>query len=331
MRTESSRRFGISCSKPEFLFSVFLCILIAGMVGYVLRSHSIMICLSAMAGATICMLSVLSSYRMAVPFLLGISYADMLRIRWPFRVWTVCVFFLLGFSNPFIELFSNLQMLTFQAVLSVVMVGQGLEYFRKGRLWHLFVSFSLAGVSVGLSVFGLCALFILLAVSFFFNRGLFISVGRGDWISDECTKRILERVGDPTSKTMARMVAFFCFFVGVLVVVVGKLTGAGKASDIFDSMWMSGLSLDGVAILVVVGVVPLIFALRGIGKSTDTMVSIGIENQAKYILVSCVEIVLLLLGDEVFVRLSVPIVADSCYWLLGMVLGGFALLMSVTA
>lgn len=107
IRMSSSRHFGAWKSKFDVFLSAFLDVCVCALVGFSTRSQPPLNRCILTACAVICMHSVLSSCRMAVPFVLRISYADMLRIRRPFYIWLCCVFLAICLSDSFLALFSG--------------------------------------------------------------------------------------------------------------------------------------------------------------------------------------------------------------------------------
>ena len=193
IRMASSRRFGVSQSKFELLALVLFGVFVAGLIYAASGARPIETRLFAMASAVVSLLSVLSVYRMAVPFLLRISYVNMLRIRWPFYIWLYSVFLLVCLSDSFFEVFSCPNEITLRVLLAIVVVGQVFAYFRAGKLRHLFLASALTGFSIGLSAFGICTLSLGLIILVLVSRDLLLEFEKGDWVTLK-TPRC--RVGD---------------------------------------------------------------------------------------------------------------------------------------
>lgn len=330
MKTASSRHFGILHSKLEVWLFAVIGGLTAGVAGFHVWSQPLVVYLTSIVSSVIFVLSLLSIYRMAVPFAMPILYTDMLRIGRPFYVWMYCVFFIVCISEPFLIMVFDPYVGTLPVALTALAASQVMEYFRKGSWWRLEMAFMVAGAAVGLSAFGLLAPIMVVSFAFMLRRRLFVEFGNGDWLVDEFAERILNRMSDPYARMMERMISLGCFFAGVLVVVTVRMFRVGTLSGAFNRVWLSGLSMDGIVVVVAVGVIPLTFALSSLGKATDQVEFSRFGNQLKYVLVSCITIVFLLLGEMIFVKTHVPVAADFRYWLLGMSFSGFALLLSAT-
>ena len=331
IRTASSKRFGILRSKFELLPFALLAVSVAGVICLAARTQPLATQLTAMASAVACMLFVLSAYRLAVPFMLQLSYADMLRIRRPFYVWLCCAFLVVCLSSPLLSLFSAPCAATLHVALVIVSVALALGYFRDGSPWHLFASAAFAGGAVGLSAFGLCAPVFALLLSFLMRRKLYEDFEDGNWSTDVVTKRVLKRMGNPSAKTLTRMVVGVCFLLGVAAPLAERwLTGAEPLSEFFSREWLPGLSKGGVIVLAALGAVPLLIASNGIGKASDTMLACEAGTQTRYITVSLLSFVFLLLNADIVSKVGIPVSPDPRYWLLGMVFAGFALLLSAS-
>lgn len=320
--TASARTFGVSRSKFDwFLLVVLGCF--AAAVSYVaVETESHATRLSAMVCAMMCMMSVLSVCRTSVPLVLQVSYADMLRIRRPFYVWTCCVVLVVCLSDPFLDLLSVPPVKMLPAVLTVLSVGQTLEYFREGRSWHLFLAFVAAGVAVGMSAFGFCALVLVMVVSFLVRRRMTSE------FADESSARVIESIVDPYVQMMMRMVAVLCFFAGVLAAGAVRLPGLKAWSELVGCGWTCGLSQEGLMLILAAVVVPLAVALNGIGKVTDTLNMLGFANRVKYVLLGCAAACYLLASGLIRAKMHVVVVNDASYWMLGAVSAGFLLLLS---
>lgn len=327
LREISTRRLPNVCPRIEW---AVLGVFVVGTVAYVTQAQSPVFRLRTLVSALLFLFSVLSAYRMSVPFVLQISYADLLRILRPFYIWLYCVFLMLCLSDSFLDLLSEQGQSVLLVALIVVSVSQVLAYFRKGRVWHLFVSAILTGVGVGLSAFGVIALVLGPVVWGVMRRCVFMEFETGNGLVDEVAERLLNQLVDSPAKTMMRMALIVCFLLGLLVAVADQLVGTGRLFAVFNHDWMSGLSLNGIVLLVAVGAVPIVLALEGIRRSSDVMNTFGFGSQVKYLVVSGLTVGFLLLGDDVFAKTHVPIAGDSRYWLLGITVAGFALLLSAS-
>lgn len=123
-----------------------------------------------------------------------------------------------------------------------------------------------------------------------------------------------------------------CFFLGAAMSIAGKVLASGNGLrylfDCFVHEWLCDLTIDGVAVLVVLGIIPLLFVLSRVRMATDTMRMFGFLGQIKYFMVVCGLGAFLLLGDGVLNRMKVPIAADARYWVLGLAIGGFTFLVA---
>lgn len=331
VKAKSSKRFGVVRSKVDFLLFALLGAVAAGVACFAAWPKPLATRLIAMSCAAVTLLSVVSIYRTAVPFALRISYADMMRLRRPFYIWMCCVAFVICLSDSFFSLFSVPRTWTAYVVLAAVAVNQVLWYLRDGRLWHLFVSALLAGVAIGLSAFGVVVLVLVLSAACLNRQFVLSQLENGEERADETFRPVMDQMLDVSTMTMVRLILCGCFFVGALAVVAARLIRSGSFHDAFGCGWMCGLSAGGGLVLVTVGVLPLIFALNGVAKATDTMEVFSFENQVKYLLIALLSVCFLLAGEMIFRKTLIPFEADSSYWLLGIGLAGFALLTSATA
>lgn len=328
IRTASSRKFGASRSKfDRILFAALGCFAaVSSCVVAESQSHATR--LLTMTCAMAYMLSFLSVCRTAVPFVLQVSYADMLRIRRPFYIWMLCVSIVICLSDPFLDVLFGAPVKMLPAVLTVVSVGQALGYFREGRSWHLFLAFAVAGVAVGLSAFGFGALALLVAVTVLVQRRLTGELENGDGFADETSVQIMKTMVDPYVQMMLRMVSVVCFLAGMLTVGAVKLSNLNAWPDLVGCEWTCGLSLEGLVVILAVGVIPLVFALDGIGKATDTMNVLGFGSRIKYVLVGCTAVGYLLMSGLIRAKMHVTAAIDVSYWMLAGMSAGFSLMLS---
>ena len=267
-----------------------------------------------------------------VPFVLRITYADMLRVCRPFYTWLCCSVLMVCTSDPFLKLLSSRSGTLLQVMLTILSAGLAIEHFRRGRLCYLFLSAGAVGVVVGLSAFGVCAFVLLLAIPLLVRRMLLLELENGGGPADVGPSWVLERLINPSALSGVRFVMAVCFFLGAAMSIAGKVLVSGNGFrylvDCFVREWLCGLSIDGVAVLVVLGVIPLLFALSRVRAATDMMRLFDLLGQVEYSMVLCGVGVFLLLGDGVLKRMQIPITVDARYWILGMAIGGFAFLVS---
>ena len=332
MRTATSMDFGVSFSGFDRLLFVCYGLFAAGWAYFVMRQESIPMKMDSIATWTICMLSLLLSYRMMVPFVLRITHADMLRVCRSFYIWLCCCILVVGTSDSFLELFSGQSGALLQVSLTVLSAGLAIEHFRKGQMRYLFLSAGAVGVVVGLSAFGICAAALSLAVLLLVRRMLLLELENGDGPADIEPKWILARLINRSSLSGVRFVMVVCFLSGATASIVGGMLASGTGirylADGFVREWLCGLSIGGVEVFVVLGVIPLLFVLRRVRVATDTMQLFGFVEQAKYFLVVCCVGAFLLFGDGILREMQVPVVADARYWVLGLATGGFSFLVS---
>lgn len=331
-RFATSKSFGVSFSGFDCLLLVCFGLLAVGVTCFVSRQESFPMQMASVATGTICMLSLFLSYRMLVPFVLWVTYADMLRVCRPFYIWLCCAILMVCTSDPFLELLSNRSGALTQVVLTTVSVGLTIEHFRKGRMRYLFLSAGAVGVVVGLSAFGVCAFVLLLAIPLLVRRTLWLELENGDSLLDAEPNWVLERLINPSALSGVRFVMAVCFVLGVAVSIAGKMLASGNGIrylvDCLPHEWLCGLSIDGVAVLVVLGIIPLLFVLSRVRMATDTMRLFDLFGQVEYSIVLCGVGVFLLLGDGILRRMQVPIAVDARYGMLGMAIGGFSFLVS---
>lgn len=332
MRTTTSKNFGVSFSGFDCLLFVCFGLLAVGVACFAVRQESFPIQMASVATGTICMLSLFLSYRMMVPFVLRVAHADMLRVCRPFYIWLCCCLLTICTSNPFLELLSSQNGALLQVALTILSAGLVIEHFRKGRARYLFLSAGTVGVVVGLSAFGVCAFVILIAIPLLVRRMLWLELENGDGPADIEPNWVLERLINPSALSGVRFVMAVCFFLGVAASIAGKVHASGNGIrylvGCFVHEWSRGLSIDGVAVLVVLGIIPLLFVLSRVRAATDTMRVLDLLGQVGYFIVVCGIGAFLLLGDGILKRMQIPIAADARYWMLGMAIGGFSLLLS---
>lgn len=332
MRMATSKNFGVSFSGFDCSLLVCFGLLAVGVACFAVRQESFPMQVASIATGAICMLSIFLSYRMMVPFVLWITHVDMLRVRRPFYIWLCCSILMVCTSDPFLELLSGRSGVLLQVALTILSAGLAIEHFRRGRLCYLFLSAGAVGVVVGLSAFGVCAFVLLLAILFLVRRMLRLELENGDGPADVEPNWVLERLINPSALSGVRFVMAVCFFFGVAASIAGKVHASGNGIryliDCFVHEWLHGLSIDGVAVLVVLGIIPLLFVLSRVRAATDTMRLLDLLGQVGYFMVVCGIGVFLLLGGGVLKRLQIPIAADVRYWMLGTVIGGFSLLVS---
>lgn len=333
IRTGTSKNFGVSFSWVDRLLIVCCGLLAVGVACFAVRQELFPRQMATIAAGTICMLSLFGAYRMMVPFVLRITHADMLRIRRPFYTWLCCCLIVVCASSPFLGLFSDRSGALLQVALSILPAGLAIEHFRKGRTRYLFLSAGVAGVVVGLSAFGVCALMLSLAILLWVRRMLWLELENGGGPADVEQNWVFERLINPSALSGVRFVMIVCFFLGATVSIAWKVSASGKGVrylvGCFPHEWLHGLSLDGVAVLIGLGIVPLLFVLSRVRVETDTLRLLDFVGQAKYFTMMCVIGAFLLLGDGLLKGIQIPVAVDARYWMLGMAIGGFTFLVSV--
>lgn len=333
MRTGTSKNFGVSFSGFDRLLIVCCGLLAVGVACFAVRQELFPRQMAPIATGTICMLSLFLTYRMMVPFVLRITHTDMLRICRPFYVWLCCCLIVVCTSSQFLGLFSDRSGALLQVALTILSAGLSIEHFRKGRTRYLFLSAGVAGVVVGLSAFGVCALVLLIAIPLLMRRMLLLELENGGGSADVEPNWVFERLVNPSALSGVRFVMTVCFFLGAAAAIAGKVLVSGRGAryliDWFFHEWLHGLSFDGFAVLVGLGIVPLLFVLSRVRIETDTLRLLDFVGQAKYFTVMCGIGAFLLLGDGLLERMQIPISVDARYWMLGMAIGGFSFLVSV--
>ena len=334
LRTATSKDFGITVSVFDSLLLVCFGLLAVGAICFSVRQEPLPMKMVSVAAGTICVLSLLLSYRMMVPFVLRITHADMRRVCRPFYVWLCCCMLVVCTSRSFLELFADWSGALLQVTLTILTAGLAIEHFRKGRTRYLFLSACAAGVVLGLSSFGVCALVLLFAIPFSVRHLLYLELEGGSGPADVEPAWVFERLINPSALSGVRIVMAVSFFLGAAASVFGKMILSGKGIrylvDCFASEWASGLSVDGVALLVVAGIIPSLLVLSRIRDATDTMRFLNFSEQVRYFAVVCGVGVFLLLGDSLLRKMQVPIVVDARYGMLGTVIGGFSFLVAAT-
>lgn len=332
MRTATSKNFGVSFFGFDCLLLVCFGLLAVGVACFAVQRESFPMQVASIAAGTICMLSIFLSYRMMVPFVLWITHADMMRVCRPFYIWLCCSIFLVCNSDPFLELLSSRSGALLQVALTVLSAGLVIEHFRKGRTRYLFLAAGAVGVVVGLSAFGICAFVLLLVIPHLVRRMLWLELESGDSPSDVEPDWVLERLINPSALSGVRFVMAVCFFLGVAASIAGKMLASGNGIrylvDCFPHEWLCGLSIDGIAMLVVLGIIPSLFVLSRVRMATDTMRLLDLLGQVEYFAVVCGTGVFLLLGGGVLKGMQVPITVDVRYGMLGTVICGYAFLVS---
>lgn len=329
MRTESSKDFGVSFSRFDRLLILCCGLLAVGVAGFAVRQELPMQMAPIAAGA-IYVLSLFLAYRMMVPFVLRITQTDMLRVYHPFYVWLSCCLVAVCTSDPFLELLVGRSGSLLQLALTILSAASAIEHFRKGRTRYLFLSAGVAGVVVGLSSFGVFALVLLVVILLLLRHMLWLELECVDGPVEVELNWVFERLISPSALSGVRFVMAVCFFLGVAASISGRMLASGIGVRCFESFpreWLQGLSIDGVVVLIGLGILPLLLLSR-VRIATDTLRFLGFAEQARYFIVMLGTGAFLLLGDGVLKRLQVPIAVDARYWMLGMAIGGFSFLVS---
>lgn len=199
-------------------------------------------------------------------------------------------------------------------------------------VWQELFSMQMVSIVVGISSFGVCAFVLLLAIPHLMRRMLWLELQNGESPADVEPNWILERLINPSALSGVRFVMTVCFFSGTAVSIAGKVVasrnGIRYLVDGFTGEWLRGLSIDGVAVLVVLGIIPLLLVLSRVKVATDTMRLLAFIERVGYFAAVCGIGVFLLFGDGVLRRMQVFIAADVRYRMLGTAIGGFSFLVS---
>ena len=267
--------------------------------------------------------------RALVPLVLSLSFADMIRLRTAFYLWSICLVGLVALSPVTRALFTSLGAVSLSLTLTLAAIALAVRFLRRGSMAALTLAFAGAGIASGLSAFGLVAAAVAVAV-------LKVAAVRllgddGSPYEDELGERTLDYFVNPLVRSRTNWVLALGFLACAATAFFGVRTEfASEALERFRIPWDYGVSLDGAAFLLATGILPFGLAVGKTRRASDVFERLGAGLTILYIAIAAV-LVLMLINPALFLLVTgLPLRVETGTVVLSGVLYAYTVLLSVT-
>ena len=269
--------------------------------------------------------------RSLVPMALSLSFADMMRLRMSFSLWTVCLVVLVALSPVTRVVLSSFSAVSASLVLTLAAVALTVRFLQRGSLAALTLAFACAGLSLGVSVFGIVAA-VAAVVVLRVAANTLLREGDLPWW-DELDQRVLDYFDPENPLFRARVnwsLALCFFFCAALSFFAVRADFASAVAERLRIPWDYGFSLDGAVFFVVTAVLPFVAVVGRVGVASDIAERLGAGMTVLYVAIGTFSALMLLnpalilLVSGVFLRVETSVVVLSS------VFYAYSLLMSAT-
>ena len=267
--------------------------------------------------------------RSLVPMALLLSFADMMRLRTAFYVWTVCLVGLVALGPVTRAVFSAFSAASAGLALTLASVALTVRFLRSGSPTALALASACAGLTLGVSAFG----FVAAAVSLAVLKVAAVRLLRDDgspW-KDSLDPRMVDYFADPLVRTRVNWVLALCFF------ACAALSFCAVRADVAPAVaarlrvpWGYGVSIDGAALLLVTGVLPFVAAVGKARRASDTFERLGLCLTVLYLAIAAVSSVMLLNPALVVIVSGATLRVETGLIVLSCVLYAYNVLLSTT-
>ncbi len=331
VRDASARSFALRMTAADVVFLAVLGVS-AACAGFFLGKETGvlwrgLVALQAAIGVCSCFV-VLRSF---VPLALSLSFADMMRLRWSFYLWAVCLVVLVALSPVTRVVFSSFSAVSASLALTLAAVALTVRFLRHGSLAALTLAFACAGLSLGVSVFGIVAAVAAMAVLKVAAIRLFRD-GDSPWW-DELDQRVLDYfdIENPLFRTRVNWSLALCFFIcAALSFFAVRADFASVIAERLRIPWDYGASLDGAVFFVVTAVLPFVAVVGRVGVSSDTAERLGAGMTVLYVAIAAFSALMLINPALILLVSGMLLRVETSVVVLSGVFYAYSLLLSVT-
>lgn len=267
----SAKTFAMQMTKTDTILSIALAFA-AGGLAYVWGDETSLAnrVLLALLAAT----SAYSSYvivRVLVPFMLRLSFANMMRLRLPFYLWSASLVVTAGLCGVS-QLFAAVSPSSIQLTLTLASIALTVRFFQRGSLFRLAAAFSCAGGALGISALGVVAPALTLFLLWFLaDRVLSVlnALNFTCW-NDKPHPDVIEYFTNPLVRSRVKWMFVGCFLLCAGLAFRLVMRDAGGLSNA-GHVWLGCIGLDGAAFLLMTAILPLVVGLGKAGEASDVI------------------------------------------------------------
>ena len=269
--------------------------------------------------------------RALVPMALSLSFADMMRLRLSFYFWTVCLVVMVALSPVTRVVFSSFGAVSASLVLTLAAVALTVRFLQCGSLAALTLAFACAGLSLGVSVFGIVAAVAAMVVLKVAAIRL-LRDGNSPWW-DELDQRVLDYfdLENPLFRTRVSWSLTLCFFVcAALSFFAVRADFASPVAERFCIPWDYGVSLEGALFFVMTAVLPFVAVVGRVGVASDIAERLGAGMTVLYVAIAAFLSLMLLNPALILLVSGVLLRVETSVVVLSSVFYAYSLLLSAT-
>lgn len=329
LRDSSARSFSLRLTAVDALSVLFFCIA-AGCAAFFLGTETLVpwrlaAAAQAAVGASSCYVIV----RSLVPLALSLSFADMMRLKTSYYLWTTCLVGLACLGPETRTTFASFNAVSLSLALTLASVALTVRFLQVGSFLSLTFAFACAGLALGVSAFGVVAAVGSMTVLKVVSVRLF---GDGDspW-SDSLAPGMVDYFSNPLVRSRMNWLLTLCFVAcAALSFCVARIVDAPDVAARLRVPWDFGANLDGAAFLLATAVLPFIVAVSKAREASDVFERLGCGRMLGYLTVAAASAVLLLCPSLILDLIGLPLRVKPNVVVLANVLYAYNLLLATT-
>ena len=267
--------------------------------------------------------------RALVPLVLSLSFADMMRLRTAFYLWSVCLVGLVALSPVTRALFTSLGAVSLSLTLTLAAVALTVRFLRRGSLAALTLAFAGAGLAFGLSVFGIVAAAVSIAV--LKSAATSLAGDDGSPWQDELNPMAVDYFVNPVIRSRTNWVLALCFLAcAALSFCVVRADVKSAVAARLCIPWDYGVSPDGAAFAIATGILPFVMAAGKARRASDTFGRLGAGLTMLYMAIAAFSVLMLINPALFLVATGLPLRVETGTVVLSAVLYAYNVLLSAT-
>jgi len=267
--------------------------------------------------------------RALVPFVLRLSYVDMLHLRTPFYLTCAVLVYSVVLAPATARLFSTFGKGPVLLTLVLLTGAMVVRFFQEGGLLRLATAFFLVGMSIGISAYGLLGLVFVIVFMYFLSRGLFLR-NDNDW-NDQPNAVVVDYFTNPLVRSRMKWVLLFCFSagLGLAVYLTFSLRGTRFEFGTFRQLWLSGITPDSLIFFVATAVLPIFIVLHRVSLASDAVEHPSVGVLIPYAIVGLLSLGLLVKSDSLITSTGLSFRIDDRFQVLALVSYAYSILLSM--
>lgn len=307
LRDSSARSFSLRLTAVDALSVLFFSIA-AGCAAFFFGNETLVpwrlaAAAQAVVGAGSCYVIV----RSLVPLALSLSFADMMRLKTAYYLWTACLVGLVCLGPETRTLFASFSAVSASLALTLASVALTVRFLQVGSFLSLTFAFACAGLTLGVSLFGVVAAATSMVVLKVVSVRLF---GDGDspW-RDSLAPGMVDYFSNPLVRSRMNWLLTLCF-VACAALSFCAVRIADKAPDVAARLlvpWDFGANIDGAAFLLATAVLPFVVAVSKARVASDVFERLGCGRLLSYLTVAAVSVVLLVSPSLILGLIGLPL------------------------